>query len=267
MEEKFIEPMKNGKKAAFIISQTAEENIGISLSMTGLRKVSMLCRKPFRTSARPSLPRSRNPFLATLFVLGLAGCGGNLGSFDTPQSPPSSPPGARLLAAMLGMKRTEAAGDGPASPGAEDRHIYCPEVVILEGTEASRAYAGILPSNANLRYQYSLTETARECKRDGDELTLKIGVAGKVLLGPVGSPGSFTVPVRMAILRKIDNEPEVSKLYHTTVTVGQSETETDFTIISELLHVPFVQDHAEADYAIRVGIDEGPGRDKNAGRR
>jgi hypothetical protein len=227
----------------------------------------MLFRKLSRTSAWPPLPRSSSPFLATLFVLGLAGCGGNLANFDTPQSPPSSPPGARLLAAMLGMKRTEAGGNGATSPGEEDRHTYCPEVLILEGTEASRAHAGTPPSNANLRHQYSLTETARECKRDGDELTLKIGVAGKVLLGPAGSSGSYTVPVRMAILRKSDNEPEVSKLYHTAVKVGQSETETDFTIVSESLHVRFVQDHAEADYTIRVGIDEGPGRDKNAVRR
>jgi hypothetical protein len=83
-----------------------------------------------------------------------------------------------------------------------------------------------------------------------------------VLLGPAGSAGSFTVPVRMAILRKSDNEPEVSKLYHAKVNIGQSETEADFTIVSEPIHVPFIQDHSEEDYSIRVGIDEGPMKDE-----
>ena len=68
------------------------------------------------------------------------------------------------------------------------------------------------------------------------------------------------MPVRMAILRKKDNEPELSQLYHATVNVGQSETQADFSIVSELLHVPFNQEHSEQDYMIRVGIDEGPAK-------
>jgi hypothetical protein len=70
-------------------------------------------------------------------------------------------------------------------------------------------------------------------------LSLKIGVAGNVLLGPAGNAGNFTVPVRMAIFRKSDNEPEVTKLYQTTVNVGQSEPQASFTIVSEpLLALP-----------------------------
>ena len=110
-----------------------------------------------------------------------------------------------------------------------------------------------------MKYQYSLTDTARECTLDGDQLAIKIGVAGKVLLGPAGSPGSFDVPVRMAVLKERDNAPVTSKIFHAAVTVPASETEGDFTIVSEPLRVPFIQDHAEDDYAIKVGIDEGPG--------
>ena len=109
----------------------------------------------------------------------------------------------------------------------------------------------------NLRHQYSLNDTARECTLEGDQLAIKIGVAGKVLLGPAGSPGSFNVPVRMAVLSERNNEPITSKLYHAAVTVAAGETEADFTIVSEPLRVPFIQDHAEDDYTIKVGIDEG----------
>jgi hypothetical protein len=197
--------------------------------------------------------------LAAPVVWGLAGCGGHLGTFDTPQTQGGD---SQVLAMLLGFKRN----DAPAAPGTQVRHIFCPEVLILEGTAASQAYAGTPPSSANLRYQYALTDTARECSLDGDQLAIKIGVAGRVLLGPEGSPGGFSVPVRMAVLHERDNSPIVSKLYRAMVTVAATETQADFTIVSEPLRVPFIQDHAEDDYTIKVGIDESAGTDKPAGK-
>ncbi len=222
----------------------------------------MRCRKWGGKPARRSgLPRGVKALLTAVLVMGLAACGSHLGNVDTPQPPESNvPPGAKLLAAALGMKSTAAASDGAAAIPDKERHVFCPEVVILEGTEASRSYAGSPPSSANLRYQYSITDTARECALDAGQLALKIGVAGKVQLGPAGSTGSFSIPVRVAIVRKKDNEPELSKLYHAAVSLGQSETEADFSIVSESLHVPFIQEHAEQDYTIKVGIDEGPAK-------
>jgi hypothetical protein len=194
--------------------------------------------------------------LAAPVVLGLAGCGGHLGTFDTPET------GGSKLANLLGFK----SNDAPAAPGAEVRHIFCPQVIVLEGTAASQAYAGTPPSSANLRYQSALDDTARECTLEGEQLAIKIGVAGKVLLGPAGSPGSFSVPVRMAILRERDNQPIISKVYRAAVTVAAGETRADFTIVSEPLRVPFIQDHAEDDYTIKVGIDDGASAEKPAGK-
>ncbi|MGH6845980.1 MAG: hypothetical protein ACREC0_00670 [Methylocella sp.] len=216
----------------------------------------MSCREFGRNSRwRPVPIPIAKSILAAPVVLGLAGCGGHLGTFDSPQTQGGD---SQVLAMLLGFKRN----DAPSAPGTEVRHIFCPEVLILEGTAASQAYAGTPPSGANLRYQSALDDTARECTLDGDELAIKIGVAGKVLLGPAGSPGSFSVPVRIAVLRERDNQPIVSKLYNAAVTVAASESQADFTIVSEPLRVPFIQDHAEDDYTIRVGIDEGPAKDE-----
>ncbi len=217
----------------------------------------MPCRELGRNSMwRPVPIHLAKSILAAPVVLELAGCGGHLGTFDTPET------GGSKLANLLGFKSNEA----PAAPGAEVRHIFCPQVIVLEGTAASQAYAGTPPSSANLRYQYALDDTARECTLDGDQLAIKIEVAGKVLLGPAGSPGGFSVPVRMAVLRERDNQPIVSKLYRAAVTVAAGETRGDFTIVSEPLRVPFIQDHAEDDYTIKVGIDEGTSADKPAGK-
>ncbi|MGH6857842.1 MAG: hypothetical protein ACRECP_09465 [Methylocella sp.] len=217
----------------------------------------MPCRELGQNSLwRPVPAAIAKSVLAAPVVLGLAGCGGHLGTFDAPES------GGSKLANLLGFK----SNDAPAAPGEEVRHIFCPQVLILEGTAASQAYAGTPPSSANLRYQSALDDTARECTLEGDQLAIKIGVAGKVLLGPAGSPGSFSVPVRMAVLRELDNQPIVSKLYRAAVTVPAGETGADFTIVSEPLRVPFIQDHAEDDYTIKVGIDEGTSADKSAGK-
>jgi hypothetical protein len=217
----------------------------------------MLCRELGRNWLwRPVPIHIAKSLLAAPVVLGLAGCGGHLGSFDTPET------GGSKLANLLGFK----SNDAPAAPGAEVRHIFCPQVIVLEGTAASQAYSGTPASSANLRYQSALDDTARECTLEGEQLAIKIGVAGKVLLGPAGSPGSFSVPVRMAVLRERDNQPIVSKLYRAAVTVAAGETRGDFTIVSEPLRVPFIQDHAEDDYTIKVGIDEGASAEKPAGK-
>ena len=217
----------------------------------------MPCRELGQNSMwRPVAIHIAKSILAAPVVLGLAGCGGHLGTFDTPET------GSSKLASLLGFK----SNDAPAAPGAEVRHIFCPQVIVLEGTAASQAYAGTPASSANLRYQSALDDTARECTLEGEQLAIKIGVAGKVLLGPAGSPGSFSVPVRMAILRERDNQPIISKLYRAAVTVAAGETRADFTIVSEPLRVPFIQDHAEDDYTIKVGIDDGASADKPAGK-
>jgi hypothetical protein len=215
----------------------------------------MRCRELGRNSRCWLVPiHLTKSVLAAPLVLGLVGCGGHLGTFDTPQTQGG---GSQVLAMLLGFKNN----DAPAAPGTQVRHIVCPEVVVLEGTAASQTYAGTPPSSANLRYQYALDDTARECTLEGDQLAIKIGIAGKVLLGPAGSPGSFSVPVRMAVLREHDNQLIVSKLYRAAVTVAAGETRADFTVVSEPLRVPFIQDHAEDDYTIRVGIDEGASAD------
>ncbi|WP_146030244.1 hypothetical protein [Methylocella silvestris] len=150
--------------------------------------------------------------------------------------------------------KEKAEGNSRQSGG---RHLFCPEIIILEGTAAAQTYAGSPPTNMNLRYQYALGDVVRECAMQGDQLALKIGVAGKVLLGPAGAPASFSVPLRVAIISSKDNDPIVTKLYRVAATIPQGEAMTEFTLVTEPLLVPFIQDHTEDDYTIKVGIDEG----------
>jgi hypothetical protein len=151
--------------------------------------------------------------------------------------------------------------------GSKDRHVFCPEIMVLEGTAAARVHAGAPATNMNLRYQYSVGDVVRECAVQGDQLAIRIGVEGNVLLGPAGAPAAFSVPLRVAIVGVKDHEPVVSKLYHVAATIPAGEAQTDFSLVTEPLLVPFIQDHAEDDYSIKIGIDDAAPAEKPAARR
>jgi hypothetical protein len=142
--------------------------------------------------------------------------------------------------------------------------LTCPEVEVQDGTSAVRVYAGADQSNADLRYQYGLGQTARECHQANGQLTIKVGVSGRVLIGPQGAPSTFTVPVRVVIRRESDQKPAVSQLYRTTVTIPAGESGADFTIVSDDLTVPYLHEDSDADYTVLVGFDQSGGPEKKA---
>ncbi len=144
----------------------------------------------------------------------------------------------------------------PRQPEPTD-HVICPDIIILDGTADDRVYGSGDQSNSNLRYQFSLNDVARDCKIDGDKISLKIGAAGKVLLGPVGSPGTFTAPIRIAIVRQADQDPVASQLFQVPVTIASGQSEAPFTLVTDQMSVPYSHTNAQHDYMIKIGFDAG----------
>jgi hypothetical protein len=189
---------------------------------------------------------ARACFAASLLLTG--GCSaGKLGNFDVPEPSGST----SKLGEIFGLGKK----DSPAS----GRQLACPEIQVRGGTEVARYYSGSPPSNANLRVQFSVEDMARECSVEGDKLILKVGVAGKVLLGPAGSPGNFSVPVRVAVVRRSEQSAAASKLYRASATIPAKRTEERFTIVSEPISVPLVHENSWQDYIIELGIDSSAG--------
>ena len=54
----------------------------------------------------------------------------------------------------------------------------------------------------NLRYQAGLSQTARECKLNGQTLTMRVGIQGRIILGPAGGPGQIELPIRLAVVKR-----------------------------------------------------------------
>ena len=180
-------------------------------------------------------------------ALALAGCGG-----PTLYSPDNS--ASTKVANLLAFNSTTAPSAAPV--GGLQASASCPEVVVLEGTAAQRVFAGA-ESSENLRYQFSIGDVARECYVQGNQLTIKVGIEGRVLLGPAGSPGNFTVPIRIAVLSEKTQEPVTSKIYRIPATIAPGQSATNFSFLVDPLVVPNVSDHSDDDYNIKLGIDAG----------
>lgn len=183
--------------------------------------------------------------LAITTVLALAACSHNTGSFDV-----DDPTQTKLdnLMALVEFKPL------PKQPKPTDP-IVCPEIQILDGTSADRIYApGDEQSNATVRYQFSIDDVVRDCQVSAGQVAMKVGVAGRVLLGPAGSPGDYPAPICVAIVNVSDGSPVVSKLYQVPTGVADGQTEAPFTLVTDPLRVPAV-DHFAQNYTIKVGFD------------
>ncbi len=167
---------------------------------------------------------------------------------------PSSDSVSATFGNLLAFNTTHP-GPVPAAAHPGDEPLRCPALEVLDGTSSYRTYTGADQSNGNVRYQFSMGDVARDCTRSGNEILMKVGVEGRVLLGPAGSPASFSVPVRIAIRRDSDQKAAVAKLYQVPASIAAGETTGAFTLVTDPISVPFVSAHADDDYTILVGFD------------
>jgi hypothetical protein len=134
----------------------------------------------------------------------------------------------------------------------------CPGATIRQGASAWAQNAGAGPTN--VRYQASIAQIARECAILGSTMTIKVGVEGRVVVGPKGGPGNVTVPIRIALVQEGPQpRPIVSKFYAVQVTIPQGATQVPFTQVDDDLTFPLPADKNLEKYVIYVGFDpQGP---------
>lgn len=174
--------------------------------------------------ARPTSRRAAGVVLALAASFGLSACT-SFGFGEDPESNPSSP--SSISNFFRNSSSTQPLPEAP--PSNED--IECPQVEILDGGAAIRVEGG-----GSVRHQLSLGQTARECQLVGNNISVKIGVEGRALLGPSGSPGTFAAPVRFVIKR--GDKVMVSRLQRTSVTIPAGQTSAAFIMIEDNLLVP-----------------------------
>ena len=146
----------------------------------------------------------------------------------------------------------------PHSPTPTAPEVECPGVDIRTGASTMNVAAKTADATAgDLRYQFSFGQTARECAVQGGNLSIKVGVQGRVILGPMGSPGQVEVPLRYAVVRE-GPQPKtvVTKFKRIAVTVASGQTHVQFVDIEEGLAFPMPSKSELDAYVVYVGFDE-----------
>ena len=113
------------------------------------------------------------------------------------------------------------------------------------------------PNPGALRYQLSISRAARECAIAAGTMTMKVGVQGRVILGPAGAAGQVDVPLRLAVVREgVDPKTIWTKFYKILVALPPGQSNVPFTYVEENVAFP-VPAAGELDaYVVYIGFDQ-----------
>jgi hypothetical protein len=144
----------------------------------------------------------------------------------------------------------------PVIVGEPKPELNCPQVTIRFGAST---YAVAAPGKQavgnDVRYQASIGKLARECIKEGDQITAHIGIQGRVIAGPAGAPPTVEVPLRVAVVQGGVGEKVIAtKAYTTTVTMSQDES-VPFTFVAEDVVYPAPPGRTGDNYIFYVGFD------------
>src|SRR5262245_39463566 len=201
----------------------------------------------------------RSACSAAALLLGgllLAGCSSITGSSgpDSSDSPGVTSRISSFFSSSSAPKDgvTRTATGAPAAP-----EIECPGVDLRAGASTlAITNKSAQPTAGDLRYQLSFNQTARECIVQPGTMTIKIGVEGRIVLGPAGGPGQVEIPLRYAVVRE-GPEPKtiVTRFKRVQATVGPSDLNIAFTDIDDGLTFPMPSLTELEAYVVYVGFD------------
>jgi hypothetical protein len=101
----------------------------------------------------------------------------------------------------------------------------------------------------------TITKTARDCTKANGEITARIGIQGRVIVGPAGAPPSIEVPIRVAVVQGgIGEKVIATKAYKTTVALGGEEN-APFTLVADDVVYPVPPAAAADSYIFYIGFD------------
>lgn len=194
--------------------------------------------------------------MLVLPALGLAagGCssiGGGASAQDSGQAGAASSFADGVTKTLFGPPAETQAVAGP------DDEPNCPVVDVRSGASTITVHGPGDPIATNVRYQATIGELARECAFPGANMTMKVGVQGRIILGPVGQPGRVDVPLRIALVRE-GPEPKTvwTKLYKVPVTIPPNQTNVSFVHVEQDLTVPKPSPADAENYIVYVGFDQ-----------
>ena len=195
-------------------------------------------------------PRSRYRGIAIVTAISLGiGCG-------LLAAPASAQSLTDRFKSLFGGKPDQPATTAPTVPADGQPDMNCPPVSIRAGASTyAVAEPGKQPVGNDLRYQATITRTARDCTRTGSDITARIGILGRVITGPAGNPPTIEIPLRVAVVKGGVSETTIAtKVYRTTVSMEENGSEP-FSLVAEDLIYPVPPGATGDSYVFYIGFD------------
>jgi len=211
---------------------------------------------------------SRSALAAALLAAALGGCSSSLlDSASAPTASSSASGGSsfreRMNKLFFGKPGEEAQA---TAANAADPNQDCPVADVRSGASTLPFNApGAETSSSTLRYQATIARLARECSVRGPTMTVRVGVQGRVVVGPAGGPGQIEVPSRYAVVQE-GPEPKtiMTKLNRFPVTIPEGQTNVPFLQIEENITFTVPPAVQLENYVVYVGFDPAAIREQPA---
>jgi hypothetical protein len=216
--------------------------------------------------------------LLALLVSGCSGGGLNLGSLggsSTASPPPpapaaSPPPNDPSIKDKVSNFFSGSSATSPQQVSGTREIEDCPLINIRQGASTltigpSSRGNGATGSGATgtsddngamaVKYQGTFSRAARECALVAGQLVMKIGIEGRIIVGPAGGPGQVDVPLRIAVVEETTKgtRPVVTKFIRIPVAVASATDNPIFTHVEEGVSFPMPKDLD--NYVVYIGFD------------
>ena len=157
---------------------------------------------------------------------------------------------------LFGGKSDAPAESPPPIATEPQTDLTCPPVSIRAGASTYAVAApGKQPIGNDLRFQATITKTARDCTLNGGEITARIGIQGRVIAGPAGAPSTVDIPLRVAVVQGgVQEKTIATKVYRTSVSMSESGSEP-FSLVAEELVYPAPSGAVGDSYVFYIGFD------------
>ena len=113
---------------------------------------------------------------------------------------------------------------------------------------------GRVGDNLAIKHRGQITKTARECEIAPGQVTVKYGVAGRVLLGPLGKSGAIKLPVLVHVTDRTSNKIQTTKL-DVVVNVAGGKLHGTFSSVQSL-SFPVEPGVPASQYSVFVTFDK-----------
>lgn len=199
---------------------------------------------------------------ACVLVAGtLAGCGGGSSLLGSNSDASSSGGGSSLTSRFRQLfgSTSQAVGETSSktqvTQDAQDTQLTCPPVSIRSGASTlGVGLPGKPASGSDLRYQLTITRTARSCDLNGNQITARIGIEGRVIVGPAGAPPTVDIPLRVAVVQEgVQDKIIFTKFYRTST--AMTGDNVIYSFVAEDVVYPVPTGDANDSYIFYIGFD------------